>query len=350
MYQAGDNDLKDDLQNNLEECEKIGSSPDVNIVSQFDRGGTQGCDRLYVKKNGVDTLQKMGDVDMADPQQLSDFIQWGIKNYPARHVMLVISDHGDAWRGAINDDGSGKSMSLPQIEKALSTARQATGKKLDVLGFDACLMANAEVADQLKNEAAFMVASEETEGESGWPYNRILSPDLLQSFQKAAHSRRDMSPQSFAHRIVGDARGDQEDLPTLSAFDMSQVPALTSALRKLTTAEKSMAPAAARAAAQASQKFDDTNDLYDFADHLATANPKLKRAADAVKQAVSNVVLDEQHSADYPGAHGISIDLSPRRPSKAYQALELPSQTGWGDMLASWQGAARSHHSAVKQA
>ena len=43
-------------------------------------------------------------------------------------------------------------------------------KKLEMIGFDACLMSSVEVASLLSNYAKYMVASQEVEPGYGWDY------------------------------------------------------------------------------------------------------------------------------------------------------------------------------------
>ena len=48
-------------------------------------------------------------------------------------------------------------------------------KKIDIIGFDACLMGMMEVAYQLKDHAELLVASEELEPGKGWDYTAIVN-------------------------------------------------------------------------------------------------------------------------------------------------------------------------------
>ncbi|HEY4000862.1 MAG TPA: clostripain-related cysteine peptidase [Candidatus Xenobia bacterium] len=344
IYSAGDNNLLPNLTQNLVDLQKAGSSKSLNVVSQFDQGGSVGCNRYYVTKSGGDTFnsptvgQPLGTVDMADPKTLSDFIQWGVKTYPAEHYMVIISDHGDGWRGAVEDDSAGTFMSLPNIQKGLQTAQDATGVKPDILGFDACLMANAEVADQLKNNASYLVASEETEGLEGWPYTNLLGHESLRHLNQLLLTKDNLSAKDFAGAIVQDATAMQGVLPTLSAFDLGQVDTLTGAMKGLADAIKASGTPGAtlRQVADGSQQFTDTTDLYDFADQLGKSadvkDDAVKHAADGVKTAVKGLIYAEQHDASkYPNAHGVTANLA--QSTDDYRGLDLPKSTGWDTAL-----------------
>ena len=54
-------------------------------------------------------------------------------------------------------------------------------------------------------------------------------------------------------------------------------------------------------------------DLADFAGKVAekgASDPKLGEAAKAVQAAISDAVVAEQHSSQYPGAHGVTVELN----------------------------------------
>jgi len=89
------------------------------------------------------------------------------------------------------------------------------GRKVDLVGFDACLMAGIEVQYQIKDEATIFVASEEEEYAAGWPLSVI--------FKELA--ARSLTPFELANIIVG-AYGllHQEDPKhTLSAVNLENI-------------------------------------------------------------------------------------------------------------------------------
>ena len=54
----------------------------------------------------------------------------------------------------------------------LERVKRETGREIDLLGFDACLMNMLEVALSTPGTARFIVGSEELEPGDGWPYDR----------------------------------------------------------------------------------------------------------------------------------------------------------------------------------
>ena len=96
---------------------------------------------------------------MADPETLTDFVRWNMEKYPAEKYALVLWDHGGGSKTGIFIDElfDNDVMYLYELRDAL----QNVGKKLDLVLFDACLMANLETAYIIRDCADYMVASEE---------------------------------------------------------------------------------------------------------------------------------------------------------------------------------------------
>ena len=70
---------------------------------------------------------------------------------------------------------------------------QNIGKKIDMLDFDACLMAHVEAAYQVKDTVDYLVASEKTEPGDGNDYDAML---------KALSAKPDMSGADFSKVMV----------------------------------------------------------------------------------------------------------------------------------------------------
>jgi len=101
VYLAGDNNLDGAGVADLREMKKVGSSASVNVIAQFDRGGSRGTTKRFYLRKGTDlpkdAVQDLGETDTGDPRVLCDFFRWGVKHYPARHYLLVIWNHGAGW-------------------------------------------------------------------------------------------------------------------------------------------------------------------------------------------------------------------------------------------------------------
>jgi hypothetical protein len=356
VYAAGDNDLKPDMVRSMDDLESVGSGEDMNLVVQFDHGGqletSHGIRRYYLEKSRKDSkltsppLEKLGPGNMADPGMLSDFIKWGIKNYPSEHVMLIISDHGDGWKGAIDDESHKSWMSLPDIARAMKTAESGTGKKIDILGFDACLMASTEVAYELRDAAKYMVASQDIEDLDGWPFSKVMAGRTLQKVAEKIKSRIPDEPEEFAKEWVRSVDLAPKVIPTLSAVDLSKAKKLAVATDRLAACiqKTKVPPEVINEIMDKSQGFfgESMKDVYDLADRLEKSrrvdDEKLKKAAARVKEAVKEAVIGEDHTEDYHGAHGLHIEASTTewhsQYGTGYKETDFAKATRWDEMLA----------------
>ncbi|HPZ07237.1 MAG TPA: clostripain-related cysteine peptidase, partial [Candidatus Eremiobacteraeota bacterium] len=211
IYMAGDNTLEESMAKNMVDLERYGSSKSINILVQFDRGSRQhrgispwdGARRFYVTKsdNPDDIISPvkmdLGDINTANPDELKEFIIWAHKEYPAKHTLLIVSNHGGGFAGVANDDSEKSVMSLPDLARALDEAKKALGKdKFDIVGFDCCLMGQTEVAYEIKDHAGIMIGSEEAEGNGGWPYSSIFGENgkLLKSIDSMVRRQVNITP------------------------------------------------------------------------------------------------------------------------------------------------------------
>lgn len=130
--------------------------------------------------------------NMADPRTLVDFLTFCEEEYPADHTMLVMFNHGNAafgyGRDAIYLEDN---LTLKEMRWAFEQVYTLDEENppIDVIGFDACIMASMEVANTLNGVASYMVASEEVEVGYGWDYtiiqNRLAENPRLNPLQLA---------------------------------------------------------------------------------------------------------------------------------------------------------------------
>ena len=240
VFLNADNDLDEYGVKDVNEMEKIGSSDRVNIITLLDRQyGT--AQKLYISKDEDDTqinstvLEEMGDYDMGNYLNLVKFVTWGIQNYPARHYMVVIWSHGTGWwkktgneiKGISHDDQSGNHISPEQLGEAMAMICQKTGKKLDILAMDACLMQMIEVCYEFKNYVHYCVASEDVEPYNGYAYDEFLGALIREPA---------MTPEKLAKTIAMTFAIYYENigkLSTLSVLDLSRLDAFIEKFEKL---------------------------------------------------------------------------------------------------------------------
>lgn len=221
IYMNGKNNLETDAIRNFESIASIGSTDKVNIVVQMGRpqpdnrsaadaenlyGGWSGVNRFLVKKDmkpvpesalKVPGMALNAQIDMAKPDALYSFLSWGKQQYPATRYMVLIWSHGQGWRAPLPKTANAKltAKPFPKIlgghrsivgdddtqsilynSEVAATVTQVFGgpqnpnQKLDLLGFDACLMGMMETAYGVRDAVKTMVASTDVEPGAGWPY------------------------------------------------------------------------------------------------------------------------------------------------------------------------------------
>lgn len=346
LYSAADNNLTRFMVDDIKECETVGSDSFTKVVCQVDQGDDIGAARYLLEKaetpnpDGISSpmLEDMGQIDMANPDTLANFITWGMNQYPAEHTMLIISDHGDGWNGAVQDMSAGGTwMTSPMLREAFEKAQQATGKKLDIIGMDACLMANTEFAHEVKDCADYLIASEKTEGGDGWAYSKILNPELIHRMSEANKRSIDLSPREVAVLGVSSAATRPDVLATMSAIDNSKVAAITTAFDHLGSAilDSKTKPEVLSELIGQAESFSGYTDAVDMANQIIDSrrvrDKHIKEAAREVVAAVQEAVIAEQHTEGYPGAHGITIE--PHYASDDYKNLKFATDNHWVQAL-----------------
>ncbi len=346
LWSCAGNNLYRYMQQDIDEAEKVGSTENMNIIVQTDHEPVGGTSKIYElqadNKPGLTSPVRadLGTVDMGDHNELSKFVQWTMKNYPAEHYALVVSDHGDK-SGSCHDEGQDGWITHPEMRQALEEVQAQTGKKVDVVGFDCCLMASAENVHELRNVTDFVVGSEEVEGGAGWTYdeivskpgtrsvNRLFSPEILEGANTAMRSRLDFSPAEFAANIVQSAKGHQGDLATMSAFDTAKVGQIAEATRAFGEAllDSGVPLIEFKKAKQKTQGFHQNKDLGDFAKRVAAipgAEEKLVESAKAVQASIQDALVAEQHSTKYAGATGMQVNLNATRTPEGEAVVSVP--------------------------
>jgi hypothetical protein len=388
VYMAGDNDLAAAGERDLAEIRSIGSSADVKVVVELDRKGDSGTERLLVRKGGVGEAGiALGETDSGDPEALAAYAAWAIREHPAERYALVLWSHGSGWdrsetdageapggrgrsrpfftssadtllkssprkRAILFDDGSGHSLDTLELGRILERVARSRGHPLDILGMDACLMSNLEVAYQAKEHVRYLVASEGIEPDTGWPY-----AELLKHLAKGPQQPTAGLVDSIVAAYVQSCRGGSTPIPaTLSALNLARIGQLTHALSQLADALTDTLPNAASeifAAQKASKRFnhDTLWDISDFCLNLekVSASRATRTAARHVRSALRPgpdrfVVAHDHAGAEFEPCGGVSIYLPPlfTAISKHYSSLDFARQHPWLRML-------RAYHEAAPQ-
>lgn len=356
VYMNGDNDLEPWALADMNEMEMVGSNDQINIVVQIDRspdyteddGDWSGARRYLVEADTAKrairspVLDELGEVDSGIPETIADFALWGMESFPAKRYALVLWDHGTGWgvradperSKGISDDYSSKSelsVADGDLSELLASVTSG-GKKLDMLGLDACTMQMWEVAWGVEPYADVMVGSQDYEDLTGWAYDRFLADLVADPSMEAAELG---SAIALRFHEIPDS--------TQSVIDLSYLPALTTALDDVAdrAIESGYAKELLWTAATGAQGFDgpysSEHDLLDLLERLQAASDDMdvddaifaaQTAADAV------VVTSYNQGGAVKSAQGLSIYSPPEGlMPPLYAGAPWAAASRWDDFM-----------------
>lgn len=387
FYLDANNDLEAAEMQDLEEMLAVGSTDEVSIVvlaarspndDEEDGYTAEGVANLedwttakllVVEKGALSELADWGTVNMASGKTLARFLKETIPQFPAERYALVLGDHGASWPGCCGDESEGNEgdmLTLNELSATLKQEIEPTIGRLELIGFDACLMANFETAVAVAPYARYMVASEELEPGTGWSYTPTLGRLVRNPKADGA---------AFGRNIVDDfidsfEQSSDEDMrdagigTTLSVTDLSRVSALADAVDRLAAAcggalqsggnTSWIQVAGARSRSEEYGKSEDRDDdsshvfdLGDFAAHVARQVPGAKQAAAEVQAAVKTAVVYTRSGKGRPRATGLSIFI-PKRQAQltdpaSYADLAMVRGTDWLAFVERFVGVTSSH-------
>jgi hypothetical protein len=376
VYICADNNLEADGIADMNEMESVGSTPDVNIIVQFDRwettddaddttnGDWTDCKRFRVEKDGDPStinsppIVEMGEVNMGDPAVFNDFVVWSVENYPARNYALVYWDHGGGFRGVCWDEtvpGSDTydSLNLTEIGDTLEGLYLARGsERVELVGFDACLMAEVEVLYEIQDYAVVCDASGFNEPNAGWPYAEILGPLVDKPTMDEFELGGIIADEYVKSYTDGNAEPSDpyNQKIIMTAFDLTKMDELVMTLDRFSEELASPGPLDTikylrqiYVARESCNSYDGVNffiydltgyplyDVYDFTLELekqillAYRNDRILGLCKDVRTAIDSVIIDGYAASLYEGnAWGLSMYF-PNKEEKLLSARMLPT-------------------------
>ncbi len=195
-----------------------------------------GAKRYVIRNGQKESIEHLGETNTGDSNTLTEFLKWGMENYEAQRNIAILWNHGGGTRDELfpGYENNATNATMRSVAKAnptlgnqpsifseelrlkritelmekyeveqgrptrsISSAEAKAilfddeakdfldnlelkqvfvdlGKKLDIIGFDACLMNMLEVAYQLREHAEVIVGSEELEPGKGWDYEALV--------------------------------------------------------------------------------------------------------------------------------------------------------------------------------
>jgi len=342
VWMAADNNLYYYSEDDLSEMRNASGS--VSVVVVYDGIGI-GDGMLVLDESGnfQAVVGTMGiDFNSGSYTNLEAWLEMILNQFDADHYALVIWDHGSAWIGDSYyistkvigyDDFQGTAIAVSNLRKALENA--LSGDKLDILGFDACLMGSLEVIYELRNTADYIVASSFNEPAEGWDYSFLgeIAPDS--------------TPLDVARMIVDSYReyyssDTYQNELSLAVYDTSQVEVFVSDLNLFISDLKAdLSKVDAVYSDVVKSYIDDYNqtvlvDLGDFIDRWVSSS-RITTAPD-----LSSVVV---YSYGEIAGKTLSFPISIFMPESMscyqdyqtdYQTLSFPYDTQWDEFLEYW--------------
>jgi len=182
VYMAADNSLDEAAISDIEEMASAQFSDDINLIIQIDHRNEYpvsdytGAERIHVRPASVMRISKLGEIDSGDYHEMARFFNWGADAYPARRYAYVIWTHGNGWYNYFNkfcpDANANSSINVSRGEFA--AAMTLVDHRPDILLLDACNMQSLEVVSEIAPYADFIIGSETSVPQDGFPYQDIL--------------------------------------------------------------------------------------------------------------------------------------------------------------------------------
>jgi len=358
VFLDADNNLDSAGVDDISEMQAVGSTDEVNVVVLFDRWykecAMNGTEMLYIHEGYNETVwggwTDEYELNMGDPETLKWFINYTVEHYPAEKYALILWDHGDNWGGVCWDWTDDDHLTIKEVREAIEASIIDT---VDLLGFDACLMASIEVAYTMKlsEKVRVMVASEDFIPWDGWPYDMILA-DLVEY--------PSWSASDFAIDIVDKYIASYANMPvsrvfvTLSAVDLTYVGNTVNYMATL-TGELLAHFDEYKGAITGSKDRADRYwfgfwhqgayiDMYQFIYGLGIIEEDLKPYTDPILEVWDDVVIYSKCCAGphIRGGAGLTIYFPRNRnlfytPEPYYESVsEFAEETGWHELLTTY--------------
>ncbi len=152
---------------------------DWSLSSSYLEGATfisnTALQRWEVDNGKLKLIETLDTNEMATQESFESFLKWGLEDYSAEKMGVILWNHGGGINGVCFDDNSndGDSLVAHEVNQATANALEAYDRdKFTWIGYDACLMACADVASANCDYYDYMICSQENEPSSGWAYNK----------------------------------------------------------------------------------------------------------------------------------------------------------------------------------
>ena len=288
-------------------------------------------DLEFGNETGPDAYLYQADgAHMGDESSLKRFLDYlgdGYTNF--EQSFLTFWDHGNSYKGFGNDTNfNGDALTFDEIGSAFRSSQPGS---LDLIGFDACLMASVEVAKVVEPHASYMIASEEVVPGHGWLWSAVIRLYAQEESIVEAGKR-------MVDNFVQDVHSYEDTGKTLSLLDLSRYDDLMAALNPVLSAygdhlllnkaySDSLIVGATKAQSFGVSGRENSRtaiDLKHFTQLLsenlpdADVGPRLSE----LTAAVDLFVVHTNHDGSKPNSFGVAID-APENADTEYSAYKI---------------------------
>ena len=370
MTYISDSDLEYFSIEDMVEMERVGSTDKVNIVVQIDRwdgydkpdwnddsnGDWETAKRYLITKEnkgdhviGSTAIEDIGEINTGDPDELVEFVKWAQANYPAEHYALNIWNHGSGATGVAYEQScpdycweygnEADKLDLSEIDYALYKITNNGENKLEIVGFDACLMSTIEVVEVVAPYSNIMIGSEILEPGDGWDY----------SFLQLIVDNPSTTPEQLGAKIVDTfvAQGQTSDQSyaltmlnmTIAEYAINSINALAE-LKDSTTLISDLEAIRYNSVHVENGDSSSAVDLLHMLTSLSqyTSSYEVKMAANQAAVNVSAMIMKAEFNGDpsdidTTGMTGVSILFPNLEDEWTKRSKQLDEESQWVDLM-----------------
>lgn len=365
MSQAG---LEDHLQVVVYADWNAGTVVEKDLTTSVRRGAPfpTGAEWYRVRGSGAapQLLASEPERDLDDPAVLQAAVTKAFRDHPAERYAVVLWDHGGSWKEGYGGDlQDGPPAAKPGMASAAATQAIRSGMtaagvtgRLEILGFDTCLMMGAEVVQEVAGLANTFVACAEIDYGAGWDYRATLQ-NINDSSASSARDLAGEEVMAWHRHHVALSTGAPEDMTRAhAAIDLTRWPRFQQAYagmqREMQSSQSISWTEVARAGYFATpgywqdiERGDDRPQLRDLGlilDRLADlrSDPLVRSRAAAARTALDGLVIGRSLGSLRGGQAGLHTEsalandykVDPARLS-AYRGTAWAGVSGSGTML-----------------
>lgn len=141
-------------------------------------GGDLNAGRVIQESDGISCFKEEQNHISTSPETMKRILGLMVNMSPSQSYGLVFGSHGTSWmpgntvKGRSFGDDDGYNINIPEMSDVLEEV--FSGKQLDFILFDACMMATAEVCYEFKDVTDYLIGAVVETHVYGHPYDIVL--------------------------------------------------------------------------------------------------------------------------------------------------------------------------------